>query len=228
MFFNSSVLVWITCPLLYGWLMYGNVTGSGSNYFAVIQTRSQVMYSKFCLSTGEWTVVQEELSAWTRHATFSSCSSLCRPKPSVLCETFPQQAWLRKPIIWGWFIPMISLLNMAFPLRAYDYGRVRFLLLQIFVLFANLQLNILVLQRTFLSLLALQLLDNLADYVYVIASWCLILEDDFDLVDIGMNDMQILIQYFLHKALPHGFWVLTCFDCHKGEETKQYLIRVKE
>jgi hypothetical protein len=34
-----------------------------------------------------------------------------------------------------------------------------------FVLFANLQLNILVLQRTFLSLLALQLLDNLADYV---------------------------------------------------------------
>ena len=131
MFFNSSVLVWITCPLLYGWLMYGNVTGSGSNYFAVIQTRSQVMYSKFCLSTGEWTVVQEELSAWTRHATFSSCSSLCRPKPSVLCETFPQPAWLRKPIIWGWFIPMISLLNMAFPLRAYDYGRVRFLLLQI-------------------------------------------------------------------------------------------------
>ena len=91
-----------------------------------------------------------------------------------------------------------------------------------FLLFANLQLNILVLQRTFLSLLALQLLDNLADYVYVIASWCLILEDDFDLVDIGMNDMQILIQYFLHKALPHGFefWhVLTVTRVRKQSNT---------
>ena len=66
-------------------------------------TDTLAMYSEFCLSAGE------------------------------LCETFPQQAWLR-PIIGDLyhFIPMISLLNMAFPLRGYDYGRVRFLLLQIF------------------------------------------------------------------------------------------------
>lgn len=192
MFFNS-LLVWITCPLLYGWLMYGNVMGSGS--FIIL------LYRYAPLSD----VQRNELFICGRMWNISAAKKR-----------------LRKPIIWGWFIPMISLLKMAkFAARLWLWQGT-FSSVADFVLFANLQLNILVLQRTFLSLLALQLLDNLADYVYVIASWCLILEDDFDLVDIGMNDMQILMQYFLHKALPHGFefWhVLTVTRVRKQSNT---------
>ena len=192
MLFNS-LLVWITCPLLYGWLMYGNVMGSGS--FIIL------LYRHAPLSD----VQRNELFICGRMWNISAAKTR-----------------LRKPIIWGWFIPMISLLNMAkFAARLWLWQGT-FSSVADFVLFANLQLNILVLQRTFLSLLALQLLDNLADYVYVIASWCLILEDDFDLVDIGMNDMQILMQYFLHKALPHGFefWhVLTVTRVKKQSNT---------